>query len=48
MVVPGEVLFWLCTVIAGRDIVKKYRKYLNPFSLFKKNASKEPSDTGDK
>lgn len=36
LVVLGEASFWLGGFILGREIVVKYRKYLNPVNWFKK------------
>ncbi len=36
LVILGEASFWLGGFILGREIVIKYRKYLNPLHWFKK------------
>lgn len=36
LVIFGEVSFWLGGFMLGREIVMKYRKYLNPRNWFKK------------
>jgi hypothetical protein len=36
LVISGEASFWLGGFILGREIVMKYRKYLNPLHWFKK------------
>jgi|LDZR01.1.fsa_nt_gi uncharacterized membrane protein YdbT with pleckstrin-like domain len=40
LVILGEVSFWLGGFMLGREIVMKYRKYLNPLYWFKKPGSK--------
>ena len=29
-IILGEIFFWGGTVLVGKDIVKKYKKYFNP------------------
>lgn len=36
LVVSGEASFWLGALILGKEIVTKYRRYLNPIRWFKK------------
>jgi len=36
LVFLGEASFWIGGFILGREIVMKYRKYLNPLQWFKK------------
>jgi hypothetical protein len=36
LVIFGEASFWLGGFMLGREIVMKYRKYLNPLNWFKK------------
>lgn len=39
LVVSGEASFWIGGFILGKEIVQKYRKYLNPFNWFKRKAN---------
>lgn len=39
LIVLGEASFWLGGFILGREIIMKYRKYLNPLNWFKKKNS---------
>ncbi|MFX4261550.1 transporter suffix domain-containing protein [Pelotomaculum propionicicum] len=39
LVVSGEASFWLGALILGKEIVTKYRSYLNPVRWFKKRDS---------
>lgn len=36
LVILGEASFWLGGFILGKEIIVKYRKYLNPLHWFKK------------
>ncbi|PSB18898.1 hypothetical protein C7B69_16775 [filamentous cyanobacterium Phorm 46] len=36
LAVGAEVCFWLSVVILGKEVVTKYRRYLNPRYLWKK------------
>ncbi|WP_175631911.1 transporter suffix domain-containing protein [Virgibacillus siamensis] len=40
-VVLGEVAFWISCIIAGKELMKRYRKYLNPVNWFKKSRDKK-------
>jgi len=42
-VIIAEVSFIVSAVILGKEFVKKYRSYLNPFNWFKKK--KDPADS---
>lgn len=33
--VLGEITFWLSCIIVGKELMKRYRKYLNPVNWFK-------------
>lgn len=37
----GEVTFWISCIIVGRELMKRYRKYLNPVNWFKKSRDKK-------
>lgn len=36
--VIGEISFWVGGFILGREVIARYRKYLNPFNWFKKKS----------
>lgn len=36
LVVLGEVSFWIGGFILGKEVIHKYRKYLNPLNWFKR------------
>ncbi len=36
LAVVAEVCFWLSVVLLGKEVVTKYRRYLNPRYLWKK------------
>jgi len=36
LVVVGEIAFWTGGIILGKEIVNKYRSYLNPKNWFKR------------
>ncbi len=36
LLVVGEVAFWVSAVILGREVVRRYRSYLDPRRLFRK------------
>ncbi|MEG4393463.1 transporter suffix domain-containing protein [Microcoleus sp. BROC3] len=36
LVVVAEVCFWISVVLLGKEVVTKYRRYLNPRYLWKK------------
>lgn len=36
IVVSGEASFWLGALILGKEVVTKYKQYLNPVRWFKK------------
>lgn len=33
--VLGEITFWISCIIVGKELMKRYRKYLNPVNWFK-------------
>ncbi|MBF8984140.1 transporter suffix domain-containing protein [Lutibacter sp. B2] len=37
LIVVAEIFFWSGTAIFGKEIVRKFSKYLNPLNWFKKN-----------
>ncbi len=39
--VLGEVAFWVSCIIVGKELIKRYRKYLNPVHWFKKSRDKD-------
>ncbi|WP_088053307.1 transporter suffix domain-containing protein [Virgibacillus dakarensis] len=39
-VVLGESAFWISCIIAGKEMMKRYRKHLNPVNWFKKSRDK--------
>lgn len=36
LVISGEVSFWVGGIIVGKEVVKKYRRQLNPMNWFGK------------
>lgn len=38
LVILGEVSFWVGGFILGRDVIKRYKKYLNPLNWFRKDS----------
>ena len=34
LAVAGEVSFWVGGIILGKEVVQKYKKYLNPLNWF--------------
>ncbi|MEG3840330.1 transporter suffix domain-containing protein [Microcoleus sp. herbarium14] len=36
LAIVGEVCFWLSVVLLGKEVVTKYRRYLNPRYLWNK------------
>lgn len=39
LVVVAEVCFWLSVILLGKEVVTKYRRYLNPRYLWQKFTS---------
>ena len=39
LVVTGEVLFWGGGLLAGKELVTKYKAYLNPKNWFRRKAA---------
>lgn len=37
LLVVGEVAFWLSAVLLGREVVRRYRSYLDPRRLFRRD-----------
>ncbi len=37
LAVAGELSFWIGGLILGREIIARYKKYLNPLRWFKRN-----------
>ncbi|TAJ08467.1 MAG: transporter suffix domain-containing protein [Nitrospirae bacterium] len=40
LVVTGEAAFWVGCLLAGRELMVRYRKQLNPRSWFRRSAGK--------
>jgi hypothetical protein len=36
LVVMGEITFWIGGIILGREVVGRYRKFLNPVNWYKR------------
>ncbi len=36
LLVVGEVVFWVSAVLLGREVVRRYRSYLDPRRLFRR------------
>lgn len=39
LLVAGEVAFWVSAVVLGREVVRRYRAYLDPRRLFRREGS---------
>ena len=39
LLVVGEVAFWVSAVVLGREVVRRYRAYLDPRRLFRREGS---------
>ena len=39
IIIVGEVAFWAGTFFLGKELVKRYRKYLNPLRWFRRRAA---------
>jgi hypothetical protein len=39
LLITGEVLFWVGGLLVGKELLTKYKSYLNPINWFKKNKS---------
>jgi len=39
LLVAGEVAFWACAVVLGKEVVRRYRAYLDPRRLFRGGGS---------
>lgn len=35
-IILGEIFFWGGTILIGKDMIKKYKQYLNPIKWFRK------------
>ena len=35
-IILGEIFFWGGTVLVGKDMIKKYKQYLNPITWLRK------------
>jgi len=40
LILMGEVTFWLGCLIAGKELMTRYRQYLNPVRWFRKGGTK--------
>ncbi len=41
LIITGEISFWLGALLLGKEIVAKYKRYLNPLQWFKKQDSRD-------
>ncbi len=39
LLVAGEAAFWVSAVLLGREVVRRYRSYLDPRRLFRREGS---------
>lgn len=39
--IVGEIFFWIGAVFVGKEVVTKYRSYLNPKNWFKKERGQD-------
>ena len=44
IIIVAELTFWLGSILAGKELIRKYRKQLNPRNWFAKR--QEPSKPG--
>ena len=35
-IILGEIFFWGGTILVGKDMIKKYKQYLNPITWLRK------------
>lgn len=42
LLVAGEVAFWVSAVVLGREVVRRYRAYLDPRRLFRRGGPGGP------
>jgi membrane protein involved in colicin uptake len=47
LVLAGEGAFWLGAVIAGREVMVRYRRKLSPRSWFRRSEDPTPSNRDD-
>lgn len=36
LIVTGEITFWLGGILLGKELINRYKRYLNPMQWFKK------------
>jgi hypothetical protein len=41
VVIIGEIIFWIGGILVGKEIISKYKKYINPLNWLKRNNSNE-------
>jgi hypothetical protein len=41
VVIVGEIIFWIGGILVGKEIITKYKKYINPLNWIKRNNSNE-------
>ena len=42
IIIVGEVAFWAGTFFLGKELVKRYRNYLNPLKWFRRRSATDP------
>jgi len=45
LIISGEATFWVGCLILGKELAKKYKKYLNPLRWFKRMPDKNSDQT---
>ena len=38
LAILGEISFWVGGIILGKEVIARYKKYLNPFSWFRRKS----------
>ena len=38
LAILGEISFWVGGIILGKEVIARYKKYISPFSWFKKKS----------
>ena len=38
LAILGEISFWVGGIILGKEVIARYKKYMNPFSWFKRKS----------
>jgi hypothetical protein len=44
IIIIGELTFWAGTFFLGKELVRRYRSYMNPFKWFRRRGTKNQPD----